>query len=89
MEQGAVAGEHCLEPLFSCCRDKLGQERVEQRLAHEMEIEKADLPSNLIREQVEFLGTQLSFASRMLGAKVAVEVASVRYFYVAAVYHFY
>jgi len=54
-----------------------------------MEIEKADLPSNLIREQVEFLGTQLSFASRMLGAKVAVEVASVRYFYVAAVYHFY
>ena len=89
MEQGAVASEYRLESLFSCRGDKLGQEWVEQWLAHEMEIEETDLPLDFVCEKVEFFCAQLPFASSMFRTEVAVEVASVCYFYVAAIYHFY
>ena len=88
MKQGAIAGEYRLESFFSCHSDELGQERVEQRLAHDVEIEKTDLPLDFVREKVEFFCAQLPFLASMLGTKVAVEVASVGYFYITAIYHF-
>lgn len=88
MQQCAIGGEYGLKSLLPCHGDKLGQERVEQWLAHQMEIEEAYLAPNLVREQVEFLSRQLSPFPLMLGAEVAVEVARIRDFYVTAINHF-
>jgi len=52
-----------------------------------MEIEEADLPSYSVREQVEFLSRQLPFLPMVFRTEVAVEIASIRDFYIATIYH--
>lgn len=78
-----------LNPFFLAVVINWGRSWVEQWLAHEMEIEETDLPLDFVCEKVEFFCAQLPFASSMFRTEVAVEVASVCYFYVAAIYHFY
>lgn len=60
---------------------------MQQRLAHQVEIEKAHLAAHFVGEQVKLLCGQLSLLALVLRTEVAVEVAGVGYFYVTAVYH--
>lgn len=87
MQEGAVGGKHGLESTFSCHSDELGQERVEQRFSHEMEVEETCLSLQLTGEQVEFLCRELSLLPVVLGTEVAAQIARVGYFYITAVYH--
>lgn len=89
MEQGAIGSKHGLEAFLPRDRDKLWQEWMQQRLSHKMEIEKTNLAPEFVCEQVELFESHLSLRPVMLRAEVAVEVASVRYLYVTAIYHFY
>ena len=87
MEQGSIGCEHRLESLFVCHPHKLRQQRMEQRLAHQVEIEKAHLAPHLIRDEIELLCTQLSLPAMMLRAEIAIQIAGIGYFDVTAVYH--
>lgn len=87
MQEGAVGGEHGFETTLSCHGDELWQERVEQGLSHEMEVEETSLAFQLTGEQVEFLCRELSLLPVVLGAEVAAQIARVGYFYITAVYH--
>lgn len=87
MQKGAVGGKHGFETTLSCQSDELWQERVEQGLSHEMEVEETHLAFQLTGEQVELFCRKLSLRSVVLGAEVAVQVARVGYFYITAVYH--
>ena len=87
MQKGAVGGKHGFETTLSCQSDELWQERVEQGLSHEMEVEETHLAFQLTGEQVELFCRELSLRSVVLGAEVAVQVARVGYFYITAVYH--
>lgn len=87
MQKGAVGGKHGFETTLSCQSDELWQERVEQGLSHEMEVEETSLAFQLTGEQVELFCRELSLRSVVLGAEVAVQVACVGYFYITAVYH--
>lgn len=87
MQEGAVGGKHGFETTLSCQSDELWQERVEQGLSHEMEVEETHLAFQLIGEQVEFLCRELSLLPVVLGAEVAAQIARVGYFYITAVYH--
>ena len=89
MEQGSIGCEHRLEPLFVCHPHELRQQRMEQRLAHQVEIEEAHLAPHLIRDEIEFLCTQLPLLAMMLGAEIAIQIAGIGYFDVTAVYHNY
>lgn len=87
MQEGAVGGKHGFETTLSCHGDELWQERVEQGLSHEMEVEETHLAFQLTGEQVELFCRELSLRSVVLGAEVAVQIARVGYFYITAVYH--
>ena len=87
MQKGAVGGKHGFETTLSCQSDELWQERVEQGLSHEMEVEETHLAFQLTGEQVELFCRKLSLRSVVLGAEVAVQVACTDNFYVTAVYH--
>ena len=87
MQKGAVGGKHGFETTLSCQSDELWQERVEQGLSHEMEVEETHLAFQLTGEQVELFCRKLSLRSVVLGAEVAAQIARVGYFYVTAVYH--
>ena len=87
MEQGAIGCEHGFEPLLVGRSNELRQERMEQRFAHQVEIEEAHLTPHPICEQIEFPGTQLPFPAMMLGAEIAIQIAGICYFDVTAVYH--
>ena len=87
MQEGAIGGKHGFETTLSCQSDELWQERVEQGLSHEMEVEETHLAFQLTGEQVELFCRELSLRSVVLGAEVAVQVACVGYFYITAVYH--
>lgn len=87
MQKGAVGGKHGFETTLSCQSDELWQQRVEQGLSHEMEVEETHLAFQLTGEQVELFCRELSLRSVVLGAEVAVQVARVGYFYITAVYH--
>lgn len=87
MQKGAVGGKHGFETTLSCQSDELWQERVEQGLSHEMEVEETSLAFQLTGEQVELFCRKLSLRSVVLGAEVAVQVACIDNFYVTAVYH--
>ena len=87
MQEGAIGGKHGFETTLSCQSDELWQERVEQGLSHEMEVEETSLAFQLAGEQVEFLCRELSLLPVVLGAEVAAQIARVGYFYITAVYH--
>ena len=87
MKEGAIGGKHGFESTLSCQSDELWQQRVEQGLSHEMEVEETSLAFQLTGEQVEFLCRELSLLPVVLGAEVAVQVARIDNFYVTAVYH--
>ena len=87
MQEGAIGGKHGFETTLSCQSDELWQERVEQGLSHEMEVEETSLAFQLAGEQVEFLCRELSLLPVVLGAEVAAQIARIGYFYVTAVYH--
>lgn len=87
MQKGAVGGKHGFETTLSCQSDELWQERVEQGLSHEMEVEETHLAFQLTGEQVELFCRKLSLRSVVLGAEVAVQVACIDNFYVTAVYY--
>lgn len=87
MQEGAIGGKHGLESTLSCHGDELWQERVEQGLSHEMEVEETSLAFQLAGEQVEFLCRELSLLPVVLGAEVAAQIACVGYFYITAIYH--
>lgn len=87
MQEGAVGGKHGFETTLSCQSDELWQQRVEQGLSHEMEVEETSLAFQLAGEQVEFLCRELSLLPVVLGAEVAAQIARVGYFYITAVYH--
>ena len=87
MQKGAVGGKHGFETTLSCQSDELWQERVEQGLSHEMEVEETHLAFQLTGEQVELFCRELSLRSVVLGAEVAAQIARVGYFYITAVYH--
>lgn len=87
MQKGAVGGKHGFETTLSCQSDELWQERVEQGLSHEMEVEETHLAFQLAGEQVELFCRELSLLPVVLGAEVAAQIARVGYFYITAVYH--
>lgn len=87
MQEGAIGGKHGFESTLSCQSDELWQQRVEQGLSHEMEVEETSLAFQLAGEQVEFLCRELSLLHVVLRTEVAVQVARVGYFYITAVYH--
>lgn len=87
MQKGAVGGKHGFETTLSCQSDELWQERVEQGLSHEMEVEETHLAFQLTGEQVELFCRELSLLPVVLGAEVAAQIARVGYFYITAVYH--
>ena len=87
MQEGAVGGKHGFETTLSCQSDELWQQRVEQGLSHEMEVEETSLAFQLTGEQVEFLCRELSLLPVVLGAEMAAQIARVGYFYITAVYH--
>lgn len=87
MQKGAVGGKHGFETTLSCQSDELWQERVEQGLSHEMEVEETHLAFQLTGEQVELFCRELSLRSVVLRTEVAVQIARVGYFYITAVYH--
>ena len=87
MQKGAVGGKHGFETTLSCQSDELWQERVEQGLSHEMEVEETSLAFQLTGEQVELFCRELSLLPVVLGAEVAAQIARVGYFYITAVYH--
>ena len=87
MQEGAIGGKHGFETTFSCQSDELWQERVEQGLSHEMEVEETCLSFQLTGEQVELFCRELSLRSVVLRTEVAVQVARIDNFYVTAVYH--
>ena len=87
MQEGAIGGKHGFESTLSCQSDELWQQRVEQGLSHEMEVEETSLAFQLAGEQVEFLCRELSLLPVVLGAEMAAQVARVGYFYITAVYH--
>ena len=87
MQKGAVGGKHGFESTLSCQSDELWQQRVEQGLSHEMEVEETHFAFQLTGEQVEFLCRELSLLPVVLGAEVAAQIARVGYFYITAVYH--
>ena len=87
MEQGSIGCEHRLEPLFVSHPHELRQQRMEQRLAHQVEIEEAHLVPHPIRDEIELLCTQLPLLAMMLGAEIAIQIAGIGYFDVTAVYH--
>lgn len=87
MQEGAVGGKHGFETTLSCQSDELWQERVEQGLSHEMEVEETHFAFQLTGEQVELFCRELSLRSVVLRTEVAVQVACIDNFYVTAVYH--
>ena len=87
MQEGAIGGKHGFETTLSCQSDELWQERVEQGLSHEMEVEETHLAFQLTGEQVELFCRKLSLLPVVLGAEVAAQIARVGYFYITAVYH--
>lgn len=87
MQEGAIGGKYGFESTLSCQSDELWQQRVEQGLSHEMEVEETSLAFQLAGEQVEFLCRELSLLPVVLGAEVAAQIARVGYFYITAVYH--
>ena len=87
MQEGAVGGKHGFETTLSCQSDELWQQRVEQGLSHEMEVEETSLAFQLAGEQVELFCRELSLLPVVLGAEVAAQIARVGYFYITAVYH--
>ena len=87
MQEGAIGGKHGFETTLSCQSDELWQQRVEQGLSHEMEVEETSLAFQLTGEQVELFCRELSLRSVVLRTEVAVQVARVGYFYITAVYH--
>lgn len=60
---------------------------MKQWFAHEMEIQKTNLPSYFICEKVKFLCRQLSFLPLMFWAEITIEITCVCYFYIATIYH--
>ena len=87
MLEGAVGGKHGFESTLSCQSDELWQQRVEQGLSHEMEVEETSLAFQFTGEQVELFCRELSLRSVVLRTEVAIQVARVGYFYITAVYH--
>lgn len=87
MQEGAIGGKHGFETTLSCQSDELWQQRVEQGLSHEMEVEETHLAFQLTGEQVELFCRELSLRSVVLRTEVAVQIARVGYFYITAVYH--
>ena len=87
MQEGTIGGKHGFETTLSCQSDELWQQRVEQGLSHEMEIEETHLAFQLTGEQVELFCRELSLRSVVLRTEVAVQVARIDNFYVTAVYH--
>lgn len=85
VKQGAVGCEHRTEAFLSRHGDEIRQQRVQQRFAHEVKVQEYHLPTDSFREQVKLFQRQLSLRPGMFRAEVAVEVADVRYLYVAAV----
>lgn len=87
MQEGTIGGKHGFETTLSCQSDELWQQRVEQGLSHEMEIEETHFAFQLTGEQVELFCRELSLRSVVLRTEVAAQIARIDNFYVTAVYH--
>ena len=60
---------------------------MQERLAHEVEIEEFHFPTQALGEFVEFIGRKSAFFPRRLGTETAVKVTDICYFEVTAGYH--
>ena len=61
--------------------------RMQERLAHQVEIEELDLPTEFIGQLFEFLHGKTMLRSIRFGTEQAIEVADIGYFKIATGYH--
>lgn len=87
-QKSAVGGEADTETKVTCDQQKLGQIRVEQRLAHDVKIEVVRIGAELFRENAEFRGRHGAGRADRTGAEGAMEIANIGDLHVRAFEHF-
>ena len=82
VQQRAVGGDNDLEALFSRNVQQPPQRRMQQRLPHQMKIQKVRVSSQLFAEDSELCHAHKAFFASCSGAEAAVQIANIGYFQV-------
>ena len=86
-QKSAIGSKHRYKILPTGYLNKVRQMGMQERLSHQMKIEKFDLPTEFIGQPFEFLHGKTMLGSIRLGTEQAVEITDIGYFKIATGYH--
>ena len=86
-QECAIGSQHGYKSFLTGHLDKVRQQRMKERLTHQMKIQKLYLVLKPAGESIKFIQGQTMLGSVRLQTELAIEVADVGYFKIAAGYH--
>jgi hypothetical protein len=79
-QKGAIGGKDGYKILPTGYLNEFWQMRMQERLAHQVEVQELDLSTELVGQRVELLHRKTTLGSVRLGTEQAIEVTDIGYF---------
>jgi hypothetical protein len=84
LEQSAVGGDYRNETFLTCRCNEMGKQGMQKGFAHQMEIEKLDMPFQPVCQQVKFVLRKRPLRAFCLWTELAAQVADIGNFKVTS-----